>query len=151
MELLYVRLLFQADQICYSVLCVFSYVAAGVDRSNQKRKQSALSQSPGTSCLKPVSSQELSTPQSPSPCIVPPPFSPEPGSVTPIGGPPKYPPPALPPGVAPPAPPPGIKAIPAQLSSTVSPHVTPPPIPNRTIPPRQISISQPPQPPPRPK
>ncbi|KAG5879195.1 hypothetical protein JTB14_032206 [Gonioctena quinquepunctata] len=49
--------------------------------------------------------------------IVPPP-SPEPGAVTPKGGPPKYPPPALPPGVAPPAPPPGVKPLSPQLSLT---------------------------------
>ncbi|XP_018576848.1 MAP kinase-activating death domain protein isoform X6 [Anoplophora glabripennis] len=141
-----------ADQICYSVLCVFSYVAAGVDKNTQKRKQSALSQLPGASCLKPATSpQERPVPPSPNPCVIPPPVSPDPGSITPMGGPPKYPPPALPPGVAPPAPPPGIKTIPAQLSTTIPPHITPPPIPSRTIPPRQISISQPPQPPPRPK
>ena len=30
---------FQADQICYAVLCVFSYVAAGMEKGEQKEKQ----------------------------------------------------------------------------------------------------------------
>ncbi|KAJ8911142.1 hypothetical protein NQ315_004432 [Exocentrus adspersus] len=147
---------YKADQICYSVLCVFSYVAAGIDRNNQKKKQTALSHIPGASCLKPATSpQEHNILPSPGACVPPPPSSPEPGSVTPIGGPPKYPPPALPPGeqsVAPPAPPPGIRTVAAQLSTSGSPppHPIPPPIPTRSIPSRQISISQPPQPPPRP-
>lgn len=30
---------FQADQICYAVLCVFSYVAAGMEQQQQQRRQ----------------------------------------------------------------------------------------------------------------
>jgi hypothetical protein len=33
--------LFQADQICYAVLCVFSYVAAGIDNQKQRETQLA--------------------------------------------------------------------------------------------------------------
>ncbi|KYB27812.1 MAP kinase-activating death domain protein-like Protein [Tribolium castaneum] len=112
-----------ADQICYSVLCVFSYVAAGEKRKGANRLPV------GGARAEPESLQ---------------PPSPEPGSVTPTGGPPSYPPPALPPGVPPPAPPPGLKGfvVPAQLPAR------PPPVPSRTLPPRQPSS---PQPPPRPK
>ncbi|RZC37304.1 MAP kinase-activating death domain protein [Asbolus verrucosus] len=90
------------------------------------------------SCMKPATS-----PQDPETRLQPP-TSPEPGTVTPTGGPPTYPPPALPPGVPPPAPPPGIRsfAVPAQLPTR------PPPVPSRTLLPRQPSS---PQPPPRPK
>ncbi|XP_044254409.1 MAP kinase-activating death domain protein isoform X3 [Tribolium madens] len=112
-----------ADQICYSVLCVFSYVAAGEKRKGAKLPLGGARAEPETRLQPP---------------------SPEPGSVTPTGGPPSYPPPALPPGVPPPAPPPGLKgfAVPAQLPTR------PPPVPSRTLPPRQPST---PQPPPRPK
>ena len=34
-----VYLYFQADQICYAVLCVFSYVAAGNETKDHYRKQ----------------------------------------------------------------------------------------------------------------
>lgn len=33
---------FQADQICYAVLCVFSYVAAGMEQQQQQRRQTWL-------------------------------------------------------------------------------------------------------------
>lgn len=84
--------------------------------------------------------------------VLPPPVSPEPGSVTPVGGPPTYPPPALPVGVAPPAPPPGTKVLTSQMSVPVP--MKPPPIPSRsTLPFRQASLGpplgQPPPPPPR--
>lgn len=95
------------------------------------------------------STQEQETLRLPSPQrqTSAPPSSPEPGSVTPVGGPPTYPPPALPPGVPPPAPPPGIKScpVPAQLPGTRP--VKPPPIPSRNLN-RQPSS---PQPPPRQK
>jgi hypothetical protein len=32
-------LYFQADQICYAVLCVFSYVAAGMEKGEQQEKR----------------------------------------------------------------------------------------------------------------
>ncbi|XP_057656442.1 MAP kinase-activating death domain protein isoform X1 [Diorhabda carinulata] len=137
-----------ADQICYSVLCVFSYVAAGTDKSKTVKKPVDVSQFDMTASLK-VSSPVEAPPVLTHFTAVPPPPSPEPGSVTPIGGPPKYPPPALPPGVAPPAPPPGVKTIHSQLSL---PSSKPPPIPSRSMQSRQMTISsQPPQPPPRPK
>ncbi|XP_068906421.1 MAP kinase-activating death domain protein isoform X2 [Tenebrio molitor] len=124
-----------ADQICYSVLCVFSYVAAGTEKKLSSKATTP--KVPLMSCMKPALS-----PQDPESRLQPP--SPEPGTVTPTSGPPTYPPPALPPGVPPPAPPPGIRsfAVPAQLPAR------PPPVPSRTLPPRQPSS---PQPPPRPK
>lgn len=88
-----------------------------------------------TSCMKPLSS--------PDPDALQATFIPETGTVTPVGGPPRYPPPALPPGVPPPAPPPGRSfAVPLQLPAR------PPPVPSRATLPRQPSS---PQPPPRPK
>ncbi|KAJ8942573.1 hypothetical protein NQ318_010381 [Aromia moschata] len=142
----------KADQICYSVLCVFSYVAAGTDKTHQQKKALNLSQLP-MSCLKPTTSPQEQTVLLPNshPATLPPPTNAEPGSLTPIGGPPKYPPPALPPGVLPPAPPPGVKAVPAQLSTTSPAPIKPPPVPSRMATHRQMSVSQPPQPPPRPK
>ncbi|KAJ3657363.1 hypothetical protein Zmor_009172 [Zophobas morio] len=127
-----------ADQICYSVLCVFSYVAAGSER----RAAASKAATPRAS-LAPLSCMRApASPQEPEARLEPP--SPEPGSVTPTGGPPTYPPPALPPGVPPPAPPPGLRgfAVPAQLPAR------PPPVPSRSLLPRQPSS---PQPPPRPK
>lgn len=61
------------------------------------------------------------------------PASPEPGSVTPVGGPPTYPPPELPSGVQPPALPPGTR-FPVPSQGGVRP-VRPPPIPSRNLPP----------------
>ncbi|XP_050509889.1 MAP kinase-activating death domain protein isoform X3 [Diabrotica virgifera virgifera] len=137
-----------ADQICYSVLCVFSYIAAGTEKPKIVKKPAEVSHLNLTACLKPGGPVEEAS-VSPM-ATVPPPCSPEPGSITPLGGPPKYPPPALPPGVAPPAPPPGAKTIHPQLSL---PSSKPPPVPSRNIPSRQMTVvsSQPPQPPPRPK
>lgn len=148
---------FQADQICYSVLCVFSYVAAGTDKSSAPKKPAPvnLAQLP-ISCLRPaVSPQEPSQNVKQIPCpmpsnTLPPPTSPEPGSITPVGGPPCYPPPALPPTARPPAPPPSLKT---QTSTTGKPS-QPPPVPSRSTPTRQVSATattQAPQPPPRPK
>ncbi|CAG9838073.1 unnamed protein product [Diabrotica balteata] len=149
LELQSKKIAHEADQICYSVLCVFSYIAAGTEKPKiVKKPAEQVSHLNLTACLKPGGPVEEAT-VTPM-ATVPPPSSPEPGSVTPLGGPPKYPPPALPPGVAPPAPPPGAKTIHPQLSL---PSSKPPPVPSRTIPSRQMTVvsSQPPQPPPRPK
>ncbi|CAH0560900.1 unnamed protein product [Brassicogethes aeneus] len=137
-----------ADQICYSVLCVFSYVAAGSDKSGLKPKIKTTPHLPTASSHPkpehtPILTKQLHTPL---PQTMPPPTSPEPGSVTPLGGPPNYPPPALPPGVAPPAQPPGGRTfvVPAQLPA----GSRPPPVPQRSM---SIGGTQPPPTPPRPK
>lgn len=145
------NLLLQADQICYAVLCVFSYVAAGPEKRLQGRQSSSIfptTQVPANEPQPPIT-QEQETLRLPSPQRQTPANSnsPEAGSVTPVGGPPSYPPPALPPGVPPPAAPPGLKSysVPAQLPG-VRPS-KPPPIPSRNLN-RQPSS---PQPPPRQK
>ncbi|XP_030755937.1 MAP kinase-activating death domain protein isoform X4 [Sitophilus oryzae] len=168
-----------ADQICYSVLCVFSYIAAGkegkekftmppqpqpthripsttqahgvissvrVPTSTQGRHEETASQL--SALTRSPKSQLLASTQAGHP----PPTSPEPGSITPIGGPPTYPPPALPAGVAPPAQPPTPKTLTSQLSMPTS--LKPPPVPSRTsLPYRQgslvLPLGQPPPPPPR--
>ncbi|XP_049825557.1 MAP kinase-activating death domain protein isoform X1 [Aethina tumida] len=142
-----------ADQICYSVLCVFSYVAAGSDKSVAPQLTKPKSTHLPLSCVRPILSPQdsphnLSHKSTSSPQqlqAAPPPSSPEPGSVTPVGGPPNYPPPALPPGVAPPAQPPGGRTyiVPVQLASS-----KPPPVPQRSM---SLSSAQPPPTPPRPK
>ncbi|XP_065159593.1 MAP kinase-activating death domain protein isoform X6 [Atheta coriaria] len=141
-----------ADQICYAVLCVFSYVAAGSDKKFQLPKPPPSLDVQVTTAPEPLATTQeepelladadklrgdvrtefdMATMQIP--------VSPEPGTVTPVGGPPAYPPPALPPGVQPPAPPPG-KVL------TSRPNV-PPPVPHRQ---GSVSTGAPP-PPPRPK
>lgn len=111
----------------------------------------ATSQSP-TPLQVPQNVRTIPPPQQPLPiksneeaqCLAAPTPSPEPGCVTPVGGPPTYPPPALPPGVQPPAPPPGRQIV--QQHSLTRP-LKPPPVPSRNIPPGFSS----PQPPPRAK
>lgn len=142
---------YQADQICYAVLCVFSYVAAGSDKRLHMSKASTVVSMATTPMLtvptitRPVeltkddSALEETTStskESPVRQVF------EAGSITPVGGPPSYPPPDLPPGVPPPAPPPGLKGygVPVQVSGAMP--VRPPPVPSRNLPP---------QPPPRPK
>ncbi|XP_045480868.1 MAP kinase-activating death domain protein isoform X3 [Harmonia axyridis] len=156
-----------ADQICYSVLCVFSYLAAGNEKFSSNEKVPPSTPQPPSvfvpmlsSCMVPATSPPDPVPYEPAP---PPDAKNQtekrglaiassqlpPGSVTPTGGPPSYPPPALPPGVQPPAPPPGnIK--PVVGSSQVPPGRPgrPPPIPHRSSLSRQPST---PPPPPRPK
>nr|XP_023023277.1 MAP kinase-activating death domain protein-like [Leptinotarsa decemlineata] len=136
-----------AEQICYSVLCVFSYMAAGID----KKRSSNVSRLPIAPCLAPYTPPSEEPQPLPHVPAIPPPSSPDPGSITPVGGPPKYPPPALPPGVAPPAPPPGARTFSSQMSLSTLPSSQPPPVPSRSIPRRQISMPLPPQTPPRPK
>ncbi|XP_018319964.1 MAP kinase-activating death domain protein isoform X2 [Agrilus planipennis] len=192
-----------ADQICYAVLCVFSYVAAGSEKRLQHSKSVGQSSTlitssvntatattasiPTTTITQPAPdpskeevkeqpsiskpqevsrqesmvenqerttrfSQSIESPTKSGQCSSPQPTKmyseqsmdntkkqmlelkpaeiPEPGTVTPTGGPPSYPPPELPAGVQPPAPPPGTRPL------------RPPPIPSR---------SNPPQPPPRPQ
>lgn len=137
----------QADQICYAVLCVFSYVAAGPEKRLQGRQSLIFPTTqptpPPPSEPKPPTTQEQQTLRLPSPQRQ----TPESGSVTPVTGPPTYPPPALPPGVQPPAPPPGLKGfvVPAQLPG--GRPARPPPVPSRNLN-RQPSS---PQPPPRQK
>lgn len=147
----------QADQICYAVLCVFSYVAAGSEKRLRAKNLPMIGTTPSQhlsssnmSNIKEdnITEENLQTEtltlkmaNSPRQDLSPAP-SPEPGSVTPVGGPPSYPPPALPPGVQPPAPPPGLKysAHGGNLPSQ------PPPVPSRNL------LGQPlPPPPPRPK
>ncbi|XP_017780292.1 PREDICTED: MAP kinase-activating death domain protein isoform X2 [Nicrophorus vespilloides] len=137
-----------ADQICYAVLCVFSYVAAGSDKRFQLPPKPTSSVTtptvtappqepqPPLQIPQPIPPKSIPVPQN-IPQQLPPPHSPEPGTVTPVGGPPSYPPPALPPGVPPPAAPPG-KVLYSRPS-------VPPPVPSRNLPPFS------PQPPPRPK
>lgn len=132
---------------------MFSYVAAGPEKRLQGRQSMVFptthSHAHPPSEIKPPTAQEQQTLRLPSPQrqASAPPSSPEPGSVTPVGGPPAYPPPALPPGVQPPAPPPGLKgfAVPAQLPG--GRPSKPPPVPSRNLN-RQPSS---PQPPPRQK
>lgn len=155
----------QADQICYAVLCVFSYVAAG----SGKKLQSNILSTPSSTVVTPQPTVTIS--QSPTPVqlsqqttrIVPPPQhplpiktpeeiqtltapipTPETGTVTPIGGPPTYPPPALPPNVQPPAPPPGRHIV---QQHSLSRPLKPPPVPSRNV--SSSSGSSSPQPPPR--
>ncbi|XP_076254391.1 rab3 GDP-GTP exchange factor isoform X5 [Rhynchophorus ferrugineus] len=167
-----------ADQICYSVLCVFSYVAAGKEgkekftmppqHSLHQRPHSITPQHNLTSTVRPAVVPQEKYQQDPSTQLsalthsskshllpspqpgIPPPTSPEPGSITPVGGPPAYPPPALPPGVAPPAPPPGPKTLTSQMS--MPNPLKPPPVPTRSsLPYRQGSLALPlGQPPPPP-
>lgn len=132
---------------------MFSYVAAGSDKSVAPQLTKPKSTHLPLSCVRPILSPQdsphnLSHKSTPSPQqlqAAPPPSSPEPGSVTPVGGPPNYPPPALPPGVAPPAQPPGGRTyiVPVQLASS-----KPPPVPQRSM---SLSSAQPPPTPPRPK
>ncbi|KAK5643903.1 hypothetical protein RI129_007748 [Pyrocoelia pectoralis] len=148
-----------ADQICYAVLCVFSYVAAGSERRNQQSRSSivstpasgisqtlAVQQSPIKQQVEsaPLPKRQLSLTQSittPSQThaltIAPSDTQSEAESVTPTCGPPSYPPPELPAGVQPPAPPPSLIRL-----------TKPPPVPSRNI--RQKSPPVP-QPPPRPQ
>ncbi|XP_066247260.1 MAP kinase-activating death domain protein isoform X3 [Euwallacea similis] len=167
-----------ADQICYSVLCVFSYVAAGKtgkdkfcmpphppshaqpqqskpQQSNSSRTNPILNKADDPSLHPLTFTHQSPKPQkllpSPQPSL-PPPVSSDPSPITPIAGPPSYPPPALPPGVAPPAPPPGTKTLTSQMSVPVP--IKPPPVPSRSsLPFRQTSLGpplgQPPPPPPR--
>lgn len=126
-------------------------MAAGTDKAGKTKKVVQMAQLPFPSCPKSTSPSKEQTISANLAAMISS-TSPEPGSVTPLGGPPKYPPPALPPGVAPPAPPPGIiKTLPAQLSTTTPPSIKPPPVPSRSAIAKQISVTQPPQPPPRPK
>ncbi|XP_031340209.1 MAP kinase-activating death domain protein isoform X5 [Photinus pyralis] len=153
-----------ADQICYAVLCVFSYVAAGSERRNQQPR-SSLASTPASGISQPIVTQSQ---PSNEPSVQKSPIKQQPiesapkrqlsltqtstlisqtlttatsemqmeaGSVTPTAGPPSYPPPELPPGVQPPALPPSILRL-----------AKPPPVPSRNI--RQKSPPVP-QPPPR--
>lgn len=131
---------------------MFSYVAAGTDKTGKTKKPVPMPQLHLATGPKPVEAPKEQVIYPPT-AAIPAPLPSETGSVTPVGGPPKYPPPALPPGVAPPARPPGvIKTLSVQLSTTTSPSARPPPVPTRNITARQISVTQPPpQPPPRPK
>lgn len=135
----------QADQICYAVLCVFSYVAAGPEKRLHGRKAMVFptTQQPATETKAPTVQEQqtlrLPSPQRQTPA---PPSSPEPGSVTPVGGPPSYPPPALPPGVPPPAAPPGLKSFPVPAQLAGGRPVRPPPVPSRNLN-RQPSSPQP--------
>ncbi|KAF5295593.1 hypothetical protein FQR65_LT10396 [Abscondita terminalis] len=160
-----------ADQICYAVLCVFSYVAAGTERRGQQTRTCVASsgiykpivaQTQNNNqqvVAQPTESVKLPSPKQESPTPIPkrqlslgqPPTIPqiqnlspaqsesqfEPGSVTPVGGPPSYPPPELPPGVQPPAAPPGTVRF-----------TKPPPVPSRNL---SLKSSQIPPPPPRPQ
>ncbi|XP_048518295.1 MAP kinase-activating death domain protein isoform X6 [Dendroctonus ponderosae] len=167
-----------ADQICYSVLCVFSYVAAGKEGKNKftmpprPQRSQPSQQLKVVTCIVPAELQGISVdstcnlstvthstkpPAHFIPCtqssLSPSAFGPESSAVTPVGGPPTYPPPALPPGVSPPAAPPGqTKTLTSQIS--VPTPLKPPPIPSRSsLPFRQASLGpplgQPPPPPPR--
>ncbi|CAG9766594.1 unnamed protein product [Ceutorhynchus assimilis] len=135
-----------ADQICYSVLCVFSYIAAGKEgkekfimpQPHAKPHQLKLEPHvPAKTHLQPTTTH-----------LQPTTTADPPGSITPQGGPPTYPPPALPAGVPPPAPPPfNPKVLTSQMSMPAKP---PPPIPSRSkLPFRQASVGVPPPPPPR--
>ncbi|KAH1027277.1 hypothetical protein HUJ05_000819 [Dendroctonus ponderosae] len=168
----------KADQICYSVLCVFSYVAAGKEGKNKftmpprPQRSQPSQQLKVVTCIVPAELQGISVdstcnlstvthstkpPAHFIPCtqssLSPSAFGPESSAVTPVGGPPTYPPPALPPGVSPPAAPPGqTKTLTSQIS--VPTPLKPPPIPSRSsLPFRQASLGpplgQPPPPPPR--
>ncbi|XP_060532384.1 MAP kinase-activating death domain protein isoform X2 [Cylas formicarius] len=120
-----------ADQICYSVLCVFSYVAAGKEKATQHQQQQQQQQSMHrslhaishlnlTSCMRPAATkQSTATPQrppNPRHCGE----HPEPGTTgtrpsvspprTPVGDPTTYPSPRTPGGGPPTYPPPALPA-----------------------------------------
>lgn len=50
--------MFQADQICYAVLCVFSYVAAGQEQSGGKQAHSHGTHPPGQMVQTPLLPQQ---------------------------------------------------------------------------------------------
>ncbi|XP_050299594.1 MAP kinase-activating death domain protein isoform X2 [Anthonomus grandis grandis] len=168
-----------ADQICYSVLCVFSYMAAGKEGKEKFQMPHPPPQKPQSQQLnlntirttaetiqeKPdevkLTSPDLRKPMTNSEDtklqhqkllshIMQPSSQPQSVAGTPVGGPPSYPPPALPLGVPPPAPPPGPKVLSSQMSMPAP--LKPPPIPSRSsVPFRQTSLGPPiGQPPPPP-